>query len=158
MPASVKATSKTKQPRWIAERRLERRDAVGGVVVVRIGSPELSPGDEVWRCPFAILGLGDDSIQFGKSIDSMAALQNALIGIRCKLVQSGVPLRWEGFPEDSENDTGFQMTMPSGFGLAFEQRMEKMIEAEIEELVRPLREHHERREARRKARAKPQTE
>jgi hypothetical protein len=153
-----KTTSKTKRPRWIAERRLERRDAVGGVVVVRIGSPELPPGDDVWRCPFIILGLGDDSVRFGKSIDSMAALQNALIGIRCKLVQSGIPLRWEGFPEDAENDTGFYMTMPSGFGLAFEQRMEKMIQAEIEELVRPIRERHERREARRKARTKPRTE
>jgi len=151
-------TSKTKRTRWIAERRLERRDAVGGLVVVRIGSPELPPGDDVWRCPFVILGLGDDSIRFGKSIDSMAALQNAIVGIRSTLVRSGIPLRWEGFSEDAENHTGFYMVMPSGFGLAFEQRMEKMIEAEIEERVRPLRERHERREARRKARAKPRTE
>lgn len=124
--------------------------------MVRIGCPELPPGDDVWRCPFVILGLGDDSIHFGKSIDSMAALQNAITGIRSLLVQSDIPLRWEGFPEDSENDTGFHMVMPSGFGLAFEQRMEKMIQAEIEELVRPKRERHERLEARRKARAKPQ--
>ncbi|MDC3960030.1 DUF6968 family protein [Polyangium jinanense] len=150
-----KTTSKTKRPRWIAERRLERRDAVGGIVVVRIGSPELPPGDEVWRCPFVILGLGDDSIQFSKSIDSMAALQNALTGIRCKLVQSGIPLRWEG---GEEGDPGFLVYVPSAFGLAFQQRMEKMIQAEIEELVRPISERHERREARRKARAKPRTE
>ncbi|MDC0748886.1 DUF6968 family protein [Polyangium mundeleinium] len=153
-----KTMSKTKRTRWIAERRLERRDAVGGIVVVRIGCPEWPPGAEEWRCPFIILGLGDDSIQFSHSIDSMGAIQNALIGIRCKLVQSGIPLRWEGFPEDSENHTGFRMVMPSGFGLAFEQRMEKMIETEIEEIVRPKRERQERREARRKTRAKPRTE
>ena len=146
-------SSKTKRPRWVAERRLERRDAVGGTVVVRIGSPELPPSDEVWRCPFVILGLGDDSIQFGKSIDSMAALQNALTGIRCKLVQSGIPLQWEG---GEEGDPGFLVYVPSAFGLAFQQRMEKMIQAEIKELVRPIRERQERREARRKARAKPQ--
>ncbi|MDC3960032.1 DUF6968 family protein [Polyangium jinanense] len=155
MPASAKTTSKIKRPRWIAERRLERRDAVGGIVVVRIGSPELPPGDEVWRCPFVILGLGDDSIQFGKSIDSMAALQNALRGIRSKLVQSGIPLRWEGLDED---DTGFSMEADRGYGLAFQQRIEQMILDEEEKLVRPIRERHERREARRKARAKPRTE
>jgi hypothetical protein len=41
--------------------------------------------------------------------------------------------------------------VPSGFGLAFEKRMRKMIEAEIEELVR-------RKEARRKAKKSPRTE
>ncbi|MDI1447608.1 hypothetical protein [Polyangium sp. 6x1] len=32
---SEKTTSKTDQTRWMAERRLERRDAVGGIVVAR---------------------------------------------------------------------------------------------------------------------------
>jgi hypothetical protein len=152
MPTSAKTTSKAKRTRWIAERRLERRDDVGGIVLVRIGSPEWPPGAEEWRCPFMIEGLGDDSIHFGKSIDSMAALQNALIGIRSKLVQSGIPLRWEG---SDENYPGFPMDVPSGFGLAFQHRIEKMIETEIEELVRPIRERHERREALRAARKKP---
>ncbi|MDI1477372.1 hypothetical protein [Polyangium sp. y55x31] len=153
MSQPQKTTSKTKRTRWIAERRLERRDAVGGIVVVRVGSPEWPPGAEEWRCPFIILGLGDDSIQYGRSDDSMAALQNALIGIRCKLMQSGVPLRWEGF---DENITGFQMAVPFAYGLGFQQHLERMIEAEIEERARLFRELIERREARRKARAKPQ--
>ncbi|MDI3282655.1 hypothetical protein [Polyangium sp. 15x6] len=153
MAKPQKTTSKTKQTRWVAERRLERRDAVGGIVVVRIGCPELPPGDNVWRCPFVILGLGDDSILFGKSDESMAALQNAIDGIHYKLEQSGIPVRWEGFDEDV---TGFSMRVPWTYGRAFQQRLEKKILSEEEELVRPLRERHERREARRKARAKPQ--
>ena len=154
MAAGSKTTSKPKQTPWIAERRLERRDAVGGVVVVRIGCPERPPGATVWSCSFVIEGLGDDSVQFGRSIDSMAALQNAVRGIRCKLAQSGIPLRWEGARED---DPGFPMMVDSGFGLAFQQRMEKIMEAEIEEIVRPIRERHERREALRKARKKPKS-
>jgi hypothetical protein len=153
MPASAKATSKAKRPPWIAERRLERRDAVGGFAIVRIGIPEIDLPHDNWRCPFMIEGLGDDSIHFGKSIDSMAALQNALIGIRCILEQSGIPLRWEGSDEDF---TGFPMDVPSGFGLAFQHRIEKVIETEIEELVRPIREHHERQQARREAPHKAQ--
>jgi uncharacterized protein DUF6968 len=148
-------TSKTKRTPWIAERRLERSDAVGGVVVVRIGSPEWPPGAEEWRCPFVIEGLGDDSIQFGRSIDSMAALQNALTGIRCKLEQSGIPLRWEGFDEDI---TGFPRHVPWEFGLEFYTRIEKMIAAEIEERIRAKLERQERRKALRKARKKPRTE
>ncbi|MBK9260441.1 MAG: hypothetical protein IPM54_11465 [Polyangiaceae bacterium] len=153
MPASAKTTSKAKRTRWIAERRLERRDTVGGTVIVRIGSPEWPPGAKEWRCPFMFEGLGDDSIHFGKSIDSMAALQNALIGIRQLLERTGIPLRWEG---SDENYAGFPMDVPSGFGLAFQHRIEKMIETEIEELVRPIRERHERLAAQRKARKKTQ--
>jgi len=157
MLISAKKKWKTKpmRKRWIGERLLERRDAVGGLVVVRIGSPEWPPGAEQWRCPFIILGLGDDSIQYGYSIDSMGALQNAVNGIYYKLEQTGIPLRWEGFDEDI---TGFTRHVTWTFGLEFQQRLEKMIMAEEEELVRPIRERQEREEeARRKAGPEPQT-
>jgi hypothetical protein len=147
MPA--KSTAKIKQPQWIAERRLERRDAVGGIVIVRIGSPEIDHPDDNWRCPFMFEGLGDDSIYYGKSIDSMAALQNALIGIRQVILRTGVPLRWEGMDEDV---IGFPVNIPSGFGLAFEHRIEKMIETEVEELMRPIRERHAQRQRQRETR------
>lgn len=153
MQKAPKTPSKAKRTRWIAERVLVRSDAVGGRVFVRLGIPEIDHPYTNWRCPFIIEGLGDDSIRFGRGDDTMYALQNALIGIRCILEQSGVPLRCEGFPEDI---TGFHKEVPSDFGLAFEQKIVKMIDTEIEELVRPIRERQERREARRKARTKPQ--
>lgn len=78
----------------------------------------------------------------------MAALQNALIGIRCILEQSGVPLRWEGF---KENFTGFPKDLPWDYGLAFYTKIEKIIDAEIEIYTR---ERDERRKAKREARKK----
>lgn len=147
---TTKSTAKTIQSPWIAERRLERRDAVGGIVIVRIGSPEWPPGAKEWRCPFMFEGLGDDSIHFGKSIDSMAALQNALIGIRQLLERTGIPLRWEGF--DGEDITGFTRDVPWDFGLAFYHKIEKMIATETEVYIREL---NEKREAQRAARKKP---
>ena len=149
MPASAKTTPKTKRIRWIVERRLERRDAVGGIVVVRIGSPEWPPGAEEWRCPYVIEGLGDDSIRFGRSDESMAALQNTIEGIHYDLERSGIPLRWEGADEDI---TGFSKYVTWTYGRAFQQRLEKMLLDEETELVQ------ERQEARRKARRKPRTE
>lgn len=146
---AVKRTSKTKRAPWIAERRLERRDAVGGIVIVRIGSPELDLPHDNWRCPFMFEGLGDDSIHYGKSIDSMAALQNALIGIRQLLERTGIPLRWEGFDEDL---TGFPRDVPWDFGLAFYNKLDKIIDTEIEVYMRDL---DAKREARRAARKKP---
>jgi hypothetical protein len=150
---TTKSTAKTIRSPWIAERRLERRDAVGGIVIVHIGSPEWPTGAEEWRCPFMFEGLGDETIHYGRSIDSMAALQNALTGIRQLLERTGIPLRWEGF--DGEDITGFTRDVPWDFGLAFYHKIEKVIETEIEELVRPMRERHEQREAQRAARKKP---
>lgn len=143
---AAKNAQKTKGSPWIAERRLERRDAVGGIVVVRIGTPEIDHPYTNWRCPFMFEGLGDDSIHYGKSIDSMAALQNALIGIRQLLGRTGIPLRWEGL---KENFTGFPRDVPWDYGLAFYNKLEKVIDTEVEVHIR---ERVERREAQRKAR------
>jgi hypothetical protein len=149
MAKPSKKSSKTKPMPWIAERRLERRDAVGGIVMVRVGIPEIDLPYDNWRCPFLIEGLGDDSIQYGKSDDSMAALQNAFRGIRCVLEQSGIPLRWEGM---EDGDTGFPMDADRGYGIAFQKRLEKMILAEEDEYVRM---RSERRKAPRAARKTP---
>jgi len=148
VPTSKKAF-KTNQTQWIAERRLKRRDAVGGIVIVRIGSPEIDHPHDNWRCPFIFEGLGDDSVRFGRSIDSIGALQNALTGIRCILEQSGIPLRWEG---SKENFTGFPKNLPWDFGLEFYNKIDKMIETEVEELIRPIRERHAQRQRQREAR------
>lgn len=149
MPA--KTTSKTKPTPWIAERRLERSDAVGGIVIVRLGIPEIDLPHDNWRCPFIIEGLGDETIYYGKSIDSMAALQNALLGIRLLLERTGIPLRCEGFDEDF---TCFPKNIPWTWGLAFYRKIEKMIEAEEQALFKANEERAKQREAQRKARRK----
>lgn len=61
----------------IAERELE----VGGAgrAVVRIGRPTPDPtrgGD--WRCPFQIIGLGDEAVHEAFGVDAVQALQLCL--------------------------------------------------------------------------------
>ncbi len=138
----------------MAERRLERRDAVGGTVVVRVGFPRWPAGAQAWRCPFLVLGLGDDSIQRAHGVDAIAAIQNALRGIRSTLVQSGVPLRREGLRDEDGDDTGFSLEADRGHGLAFTRRIEQMILEEEAKLPGPTGER-QKGKARRKAPARP---
>ncbi len=123
--------SNVKRPHWIAERTLERLDTVGGGVVVRIGCPEWPPGAEEWRCPFEIRGIGEDRTHFAHGIETMDTLQNTFRGIRAVLDRCGIPLRWESMGGDN---IGFPKYVDQGFGLAFEQRMERMILGEVEKL------------------------
>ena len=127
----MKSASKTKETRWIAERELARRDVVGGHIMVRLGIPEpdpKSPDGRDWRCPFEIVGLGDDPIQYGHGIDSFNALQNALIFIRALLLRSKIPLRRE---LTKTNDIGFPMSAPIAYGLRFQRKLERYMKAEV---------------------------
>jgi len=61
----------------IAERELEVDGA--GHAVVRIGRPTPDPragGD--WRCPFQIIGLGDEGVYEAFGVDAVQALQLCL--------------------------------------------------------------------------------
>jgi hypothetical protein len=136
-------------PQWIAERVLVRSDDIGGRILVRLGIPEIEHPHDNWRCPFMIEGLGDDSIHYGRSSDSMGAIQNVYRSIRNRLLKSGIPLRWEGAKEDY---TGFPKELPWEFGLAFYHKTEKMIDTETAAFIR---EQTERSEAQHKARKKP---
>lgn len=141
---AVQMTTVTSSP-WIAERTFLRRDVTGGRVVVRIGRPEPYPesshGD--WRCPFEIRGLDNDISDFGFGIDTLGALQNALRVIRLLLLRSKVPLRWE---LTKTNDIGLPMAAPTGYGVRFQRRLERYMEAEVKKRGRA---------AQRKARKKP---
>lgn len=121
----------TKRPQWIAERRLERRDTVGGIVIVRMGRPDWPPGAEEWRCPYVINGLGDDEIHFAHGIETMDTLLNTFRGIRTRIERSGIPVRWESMEGDN---IGFPEYVEHCFGLGFEQRMQRMVLCEVEHL------------------------
>jgi hypothetical protein len=142
----MKSASKPKETRWIAERELARRDVAGGHLMVRLGIPEPDPKSlhgRDWRCPFEIVGLGDDSIQYGHGVDSFNALQNALIFIRALLLRSKIPLRRE---LTKTNDIGFPMSAPIAYGLGFQRKLESYMKAEVKKRGR---------ESQRKARKKP---
>lgn len=151
MPVSIKKTSKAKPSQWIAERVLVRSDASGGRVMVRLGIPEIEHPHDNWRCPYMIEGLGDDSIHFGRSVDSMGAIQNAYRGIRNRLLKIGMPLRWEGA---NEGYTGFPKELPWEFGLAFYDKVEKIVDAETEAYIRERTEQGEAQRKVRKAKKK----
>jgi hypothetical protein len=124
----------TKRPHWIAERRLERRDTVGGIVTLRMGRPEPDPEcpyGRDWRCPYVITGLGDDKIHFAHGIETMDTLLNTFRGIRSRIERSGIPVRWESMAGDH---IGFPRHVEDAFGLMFEQRMQRMVLCEVEEL------------------------
>lgn len=140
----AKAASEDRETRWIAERELVRRD-VAGRVMVRLGCPEPDPEcphGRDWRCPFEVVGLGDDSIQYSHGVDSFSALQNALRIIRLVLVRSKIPLRWE---LTKTNDIGIPMAAPTAYGPRFQRKLERHMEAEVKKRGR---------EARRKAQKK----
>lgn len=128
-------------PQWIAERTFLRRDT-NSQVVVRIGRPEPYPestrGD--WRCPFEIRGLDEDFLDFGFGIDTVGALQNTLRVIRLLLLRSKVPLMRE---LTKTNDIGFPMAAPTGYGIRFQRRLERYMEAEEKKLAREV--HHKAR-------------
>ena len=135
--------------RWIAERELARRDGVEGTVIVRLGCPEPDPDCPYgvdWRCAFEIVGLGDDTIQYGHGVDSFNALQNALIGIRALLLRSKIPLHWT---LTKTNDIGFPMAAPVAYGLRLQKKLERYMETEVKKVGREAQ-----RKARKKTRSK----
>jgi len=128
---STKIAPSAKRPNWIAERKLERLDSIGGAVVVRMGCPEWPSGAEEWRSAFQIVGLGDDNIRFAHGIETMDTLQNTFRGIRSILERSNIPLRWEMMEGDN---IGFPRYVEDAFGFGFEQRMQRMVLCEVEKL------------------------
>ncbi|AUX23766.1 hypothetical protein SOCEGT47_042960 [Sorangium cellulosum] len=115
----------------IAERRLTVVDDPGRSVVIAIGQPlEVQPGE--WACPFTIRGIPEPRSDRGLGIDGVSALLNALHAIRFALEASGVRVSWEG---GEPGDTGFPRLMHYAFGFAFSQRMEQLIDEEIQKLV-----------------------
>ncbi|WP_437783710.1 DUF6968 family protein [Sorangium sp. So ce1097] len=115
----------------IAARRLTVVDDPGRSVLVVIGQPlEVQPGE--WACPFTIDGIPEPRSDRGLGIDGISALLNALQAIRFALEASGVRVCWEG---GEPGDAGFPKLMHYAFGFAFSQRMEQLIDEEIQKLV-----------------------
>ena len=69
--------------RPIAERELQLRGPAERIVRLRIGTPEPDPKHKGgFRCPYQVLGLSDDAVQFAHGVDSFQALNLAFSGIR----------------------------------------------------------------------------
>jgi hypothetical protein len=94
--------------------------------VVRIGRPRKTKGD--WACPFYISHIGLHEPIFVYGIDSCQAMIIALEGIRVTLEKVGAACSWI-FGEKGE--TGFPRFVPTGFGIVFSQKIERLIDDEV---------------------------
>lgn len=89
----------------IASRELYYRDETNGkyIVSVFIGKPQASPETSDYRCPFQVIGVGNQKTQVARGRDSIQALQSALILAAANVnhlnEKLGRKLIWEGGPK-----------------------------------------------------------
>ena len=70
----------------IAETQLNLHGPAERIVTVRVGQPVFDPEHPpYYRCPFQILGLSNDNVQFAPGVDSFHSLNIALSGVRREL-------------------------------------------------------------------------
>jgi hypothetical protein len=84
----------------IAIRKLFLVDNPTADIVVKLGKPQPTPGENDWFCTTQIVGIGNERIDATYGIDAFQALQLAMKWIGSTLSRlnelSGNKLRWEG--------------------------------------------------------------
>ena len=110
---------------WIVSRTLTDADS-GAEVVVALARPE-QVNDGEWSCAFRV-DASPDGIRKAHGVDEFQALLLAIEGLQSALSRSSQRLTWIGEP----GDTGIPRLTPLAFGLAFRQRVERMLDDEIE--------------------------
>src|SRR5690242_2389921 len=92
----------------IATRRLFMENEPNRDIVVKLGKPQKTPGEDEYCCPFQVTGIGDERIDCIFGIDAFQAMQLTLQFIGGKLMMlnrdNGGRLRWEG---DEKGGFGF---------------------------------------------------
>ena len=119
----------------IAERTLTRVEHADAFVRIRVGRPRKERATGDYFCPFSIEGIGDRKLRDARGIDSMQALQNALQAIRLELAPHTSSLSWAG---GQEGWLGFPKVIPDLFGPTFTQRLEGMVDREVDRFARSL--------------------
>ena len=120
----------------IASRRLDVVGEPAREVIIKLGKPRPEADPSVWRCSYLVGGIPDERRRMARGADSLQALQCALQGAKATIAESGVVCTWNTEP----GDIGIPYTVPTYEGSGFSQRMERMIEHEIEEFTRATRE------------------
>lgn len=94
----------------IATRRLYFLDEgnIKRTVSVFVGMPQQSPDSTGYHCPFQVIGIGSQQTHLAQGVDSIQALQSALILIAASLDhlndEIGGRLAWQG---GCNGDLGF---------------------------------------------------
>ena len=124
----------------LAERRLVVQQS-GEVVRVSLGAPRRGTDGADWACPFRIHGAGVSRVEFGYGEDSMQALTTALDGIRALLDESGLALGWKlgpGRQDVWDGETGFTRSIPIALGPTIRQRLERLVDVQLQREVQRL--------------------
>lgn len=113
--------------KWQATRELLDPTDPTVKVEVQLGYPEMRTPDE-WACPFRIVGLDAEVVEFGIGVDALQAIMMAIEGIATYLRSSGRSLSWLGMP----GETGIRRQIPMMMGAEFANEIEAHIDAKIE--------------------------
>lgn len=116
----------------IAVRPLQLEGEPSRKVSLAIYAPE-QVSEVEWKCAFRITGLDNDEPRYAHGNDGVQALILAFEGLRVALATSGAKLSWTG---GEPGDPGIPRFVPAIFGMAFSQRLEQMIEREVEKFAR----------------------
>jgi hypothetical protein len=121
---------------WMVSRTLIDEDS-GAEVVVALGRPQ-QVSDGEWSCAFSVNAGSPERTQQAHGIDAFQALLVGVEGIHWALSRSGQRLSWITEP----GDPGIPRLTPMMFGLAFRQRVERMLDDEIECFAEEGRRRH----------------
>jgi hypothetical protein len=111
----------------IAQRRLHVRGAPRRTVVVSLGKPRPTKGEEDWNCPFRIAGAGIRVVDAAYGVDAFQALTLSLEGIRHHLDRLDTPLVWD----DMLDHSAFQRVIPLLPVASETKRLERFVEREV---------------------------
>jgi len=109
--------------RIIASRVLTEENTRDSRITITIGAPRRVEADH-WLCPYLIKGIVESGIHYGYGVDALQSLVSTLGGVRWDLEQTERQFIWFG------DDHGVPRQVPTGYGRAFTQRIERAIERE----------------------------
>jgi hypothetical protein len=121
---------KTNQ-KWLATRVLHEASNPDVEVEVQIGFPEPWE-DGLWRCAFRVEGLTAGETLYGLGADALSAINGAQDGIAKQFRESGRRFSWGPL----EGETGIRRQLPIFINAEFADKIEALIEKELEAFVR----------------------
>jgi hypothetical protein len=117
----------------ICERVLYYLDC-GKRVRISIGRPQLFDGNEDWLCPYQVVGLDREVLDWAPGIDSLGSMIMAIEAVRANVEVSGLKLTQ--FLDGGEPDAGLPMYIPTGYGNEVHERLKTRVTTELDLILR----------------------
>ena len=117
--------------KWFATRILHDASNPDVQVEVQIGFPEPWE-DGMWRCAFRVEGLTEGETQYGIGADTLSAINGVQDALAKQFRESGRRFSWGPL----EGETGIRRQLPIFINAEFADKIEALIEKELEAFVR----------------------